>query len=350
MRKITIITLILAIILSLLCFSLSSCAGESIYCEGEGELKVLCTVFSPFDFARTIGGERVTVSILQDSGADLHNYTPTAATLKAISEADVFIYVGGSSDHLWLPDAIRAAGNDDLITLCLLDSVEPLFAELENDWSDGSHDHENGEGHGDEDGGDHQTNNDHSHSHSQSHDGHDHGADEHIWTSVKNAKLMAYAIEDTLSSADPEGAEYYSKNAEKYVSELDILDKELEAVMGGISTMLFADRFPFVYLLHDYHVPYKAAFSGCSTEINAGFEAQIKLIEAVKNNDLTHIFVIEGGSKDLAEAVATETGCEILALDSMQSVKRSDIVSGASYIKIMKKNLDTMKEAFSCQH
>ena len=327
----------LLVLLSVFCFAAVSCGNEAIYSEGEGELNVLCTSFAPFDFAREIGGERVTVTLLQDSGADLHNYTPTAATLEALSQADVFIYIGGSSDEAWLPAALAAAGNSDLLTLCLIDHVEPIYAELQNDWTDHSHSESS-----------HDEHHDHSHGHEDGHEGHDHGADEHIWTSVKNSKLMVLEISELLCSADKDGKTYYESRAEEYVSRLDLLDKELEEVTETIPEMIFADRFPFAYLLHDYHVSYRAAFSGCSTEINSGFEMQISLIEAVKKLDDPCIFTIEGGDKHLAEAIASETGCRVYSLDSMQSIKRSDIEHGVNYISIMEKNLATLKEAFKC--
>ncbi len=323
--------LALLICLTLIGTAFTSCSGEAIYSEGDGELRVLCTSFAPFDFAREVGGDRVKLSILQDSGADLHNYTPTAATLDAIANADVFIYIGGASDEGWIGDAIRASGNTSLVTLCLMAAVSPVHAELENDWSGEGHDHDD-----DDDG----------HGHGHGHEGHDHGADEHIWASVKNAKLMVSAIKDALAASDPEGKESYESNAVDYLAKLDRLDRELEKITERIPLILFADRFPFVYLLHDYHVPYKAAFSGCSTEVNAGFETQVKLIESVKDNNLSCVFVIEGGSKDLADAVSTETGCKILSLDSMQSVKRSDIIAGDTYLSIMQKNIDTLKEGY----
>ena len=318
-------------ILSLLCFNFTACSSEAIYSEGDGELHVLCTTFAPFDFVRQVGGDRVKVSILQDSGADLHNYTPTAATLSALSDADLFVCIGGSSDNAWLPDAVNAAGNSSLKTLCLIDSVEPMYASLEDDWSGEEHSHE----------GDHDD-----HGHGHSHDGHDHGADEHIWTSVKNAMLMVEAIKDALIEADPEGREIYENNAADYLARLTYLDAQLEELEGEIPLLLMADRFPFVYLLHDYHIPYVAAFSGCSTEVNAGFETQIKLIEAVRDNSISTIFVIDGGSKDLADAISSETGCAIAALDSMQSIDRSHIISGANYIDIMQKNINILKEAY----
>lgn len=329
MKKISLF-LAIAVILTLLCFNFTACSGEAIYSEGDGEIRVLCTTFAPFDFVREVGGDRVKVSILQDSGADLHNYTPTAATLSALSDADLFVCIGGSSDNAWLQDAVNAAGNSSLKTLSLIEKVEPMYASLENDWSGEEHTHEEHE---------------HEHDHEHNHDGHNHSADEHIWTSVKNAMLMVEAIKDALIEADPDGRAVYEKNAADYLARLHHLDAQLEELEGKIPLVLVADRFPFVYLLHDYHIPYVAAFSGCSTEVNAGFETQVKLIEAVKDNSLSTIFVIDGGSKDLADAISSETGCSISVLDSMQSIDREDIISGASYVDIMQKNINILKEA-----
>ena len=72
--------------------ALSACGGSNrLYSEGEGELNIVATNFPPFEFARVVAGEKATITILQDNGADLHNYSPTTATLTALSKADIFI-------------------------------------------------------------------------------------------------------------------------------------------------------------------------------------------------------------------------------------------------------------------
>ena len=330
MKKIVLCLLALALLLGSSSVLLTSCNNGELYSEGDGELAVLCTIFAPFEFAREVGGDRVTVTLLQDNGADLHNYTPTSATLEALAKADVFIYVGGESDEKWVEDAIAASGNRDLLALCLMDCVEPIHAELENDWQ--SHDHaEHEHGHEGEDG----------------HDGHEHGGDEHIWSSPKNVIKIVDAIRKAFTQKDSEGAASYNANAEAYTARLNSLDEKFEAVASGMQAkiLVFADRFPFVYLMHDYAIPYKAAFSGCSTEVNASFETQVSLINAVKDNNLKYVITIEGSNKSLAEAIVNETGCRMLELNSMQSVTRADIEAGADYIEIMTRNLEVIKEA-----
>lgn len=320
------------LLISLCAVGFSACSPLSLHSEGDGALKVVVTIFPPFDLAREVGGERVTLTLLQDNGADLHNYTPTSATLNALSSADVFIYIGGTSDEAWVDQAIEASGNDKLTKLCLMDCVEPIHAELEADWS--GEEHEHGHEHGHEE---------------HAHDGHDHSADEHVWVSVRNAMRIVEAISDVFGLVDTDGAGYYAARAKAYVERLSLLDTELEDIFENtnIPLAVIADRFPFVYLFHDYHVPYLAAFSGCSTETNASFDTQIRLIDAVLDNSLPCVFTTESGDGILAKTVSVETGCRVIALDSMQSVTRGDIESGATYISIMEKNISVLKEVFS---
>ncbi len=320
MKKI--LSVIIASILCLCSLFLVSCAENDLYSEGEGDISVVCTTFIPFDFARAVGGEDVTVTILQDSGADLHNYTPTTSTLSALSNADIFIYIGGESDKKWVADAVKAANNDDLITVCLMDSIgEPLHAELKNDWS--VHEHEEHE-----------------------HEGHEHHADEHIWTSLKNACDMVYATKDALCEKAPELADKFSERAEAFAGELLTLNSEYADTVSSarLKGVVIADRFPFVYLFHDHKISYTAAFSGCSTEVNSSFETQISLINTAKSLGTKYILTIEGGDKSLAEAVAKESECEVRSLNSLQSVKRSEITSGVTYIGVMRDNLNVLRE------
>ena len=333
MKKIISCALALLLAVGACALLFSSCSTNKLYFEGDGDLNVVCTIFAPFEFARKIGGDRVTVTLLQDNGADLHNYTPTTATLEALASADVFIYIGGESDEKWVSDAIKSSGNEDIIALCLMDYVEIIHAELENDWS--GHDHAEHEGEEHDGEGDH--------------DGHTHAGDEHIWSSPKNVINMVEAIRKAFTQKDSDGAMTYEANAKSYIARLKDLDEKFASAAKNANAdlLVFADRFPFVYLMHDYAIAYKAAFSGCSTEVNASFETQVSLINAVKDNELKYVITIEGSNKALAEAIANETGCKILELNSMQSVTRADIQAGADYIEIMTQNLEIIKEALS---
>ena len=74
---------------------------------------------------------------------------------------------------------------------------------------------------------------------------------------------------------------------------------------------------------------------------------QVGLIRRVRDEHLSFVVVTEGGDKAQAEAIASETGCRVVALDSLQSVKRSDVQEGLTYLDAMAKNLAILKEAAS---
>jgi zinc transport system substrate-binding protein len=282
-------------------------------------------MFSEYDWVMQILGERsseVEVTMLLDSGVDLHSYQPTVDDLVKIASCDLFIYVGGESDS-WAADALKNATNKNM-------KVINIFELLGDDLLDDTdHHHEEGEEHG-----------------------HDHAKDEHVWLSLKNAKKICQRISQVLCEIDAENKETYEKNYESYAARLTTLDAEYSLAVSAlpVNTMLFADRFPFRYMFHDYYLEYYAAFSGCSAESEASFETISFLASKIDELGLKYVITIDGSSSNIADTViATSTAktAEILVLDSMQSKTSKDIAAGETYLSVMTKNLATVKKALS---
>ena len=347
MKKIKFASVMSIVLAAVMLISLlPACGASRLYSEGEGELNIVATNFPPFEFARVVAGEKATITILQDNGADLHNYSPTTATLTALSNADIFICVGGDSDAKWIDDAIANAQNPDLKVVKLTDCVEVFYGELE------SHNHSEycHSTHGDHDEEEHDHEHEHEDEHEHEHeDGHVHTGDEHVWTSIKNVIKIVDAIAEACKSKDAENADFYAANAAAYTAELKALDAEYQAAVDASAhkTLVFADRFPFVYMIKDYGLCHYAAFSGCSTDVNASFETQTKLAEAVKHNSLPAVIIIESSDGSLAETVVAGTDAKILTMNSMQAVTRAQITDGRTYLETMKSNLNVLKEALN---
>lgn len=339
----------------------SSQAGTVVTEENTAKdrLKVVSTIFPVYDWVENILGEKsgdVDHTLLINSGIDLHSYQPTAEDIMKISEADVFIYVGGESDS-WVQSALKEAANKDMVVLNLMEimgdsakaeeTVEGM-QDLEHDHDDVDHDHD-AEDHDHEDADhdhDHEdTDHDHNHDHE---DGEE--LDEHVWLSLENAKELVGVIAEALKTVDGENAGLYSANAKAYVEKLDELDEKYEDAVeaGSLNTILVADRFPFRYLVDDYDLKYYAAFVGCSAETEASFETITFLAKKVDELSLHTIFTIENSDKKIAETVVANTKSKdqtISELNSMQSVTSQDVANGASYLSIMEANLEALKEA-----
>jgi len=316
----------------------SSSAAES-NSEETKKLSIVTTIFPAYDWVKQVVGDNknVEISFLIDKGVDLHSYQASAADIAKITDSDLFVYVGGESDD-WAEDIIKE--NPNLKYINMVDSIgEAALAEelVEGMQDEEEHDNESEE-HANEEG-------EHAHEEGEHEDGEEE-IDEHVWLSIKNAETIVSAIEVKLAEIDPDNKAEYEKNANDYLAKLDELDKEYKDTLSSIQnkTIIVGDRFPFRYLVNEYGINYYAAFKGCDAGSEASFETVKFLANKMDELNMTDIFIIDGSKGDLAKTIVDNTkdkNAKVLVLDSMQSTKSSD---NASYLDIMKKNLEVLKE------
>ena len=321
----------------------SSVTESSSVAESKSEetkkLNIVTTIFPAYDWVKQVVGDNknVEISFLIDKGVDLHSYQASAADIAKITDSDLFVYVGGESDG-WAEDIIKE--NPNLKYINMVDSIgEAALAEelVEGMQDEEEHDHE-GEEHANEEG-------EHAHEEGEHEDGEEE-IDEHVWLSIKNAETIVSAIEAKLAEIDPDNKAEYEKNANDYLAKLDELDKEYKDTLSSIQnkTIIVGDRFPFRYLVNEYGIKYYAAFKGCDAGSEASFETVKFLANKMDELNMSDIFIIDGSKGDLAKTIVDNTkdkNAKVLVLDSMQSTKSSD---NASYLDIMKKNLEVLKE------
>ena len=117
-----------------------------------------------------------------------------------------------------------------------------------------------------------------------------------------------------------------------------------------LDSIIVADRFPFVYLAADYGLQYHAAFSGCSADIDASFETIVALTETVDSLQPPAILIIDGSTREIADAILANipgSSCEVLTLNSMQSISKRDIEAGVTYLSIFEQNIAVLEMALS---
>lgn len=331
MKKI--ITLMLVAVLAVC--ALSGCgtskSGED---TKDKKIKIVTTIFPEYDWVMQILGDKADkadVTMLLDKGVDLHSYQPSTADIAKISEADVFIYVGGESDE-WVEDVLKEAKNKKLKVINLMDVMGDKAKEEEVKEGMQPEEEEHAE---------------------EAKDGKEEEEveyDEHVWLSLKNAKIFTKKIADVLSEVDKDNAKTYQANYESYAKKLDDLDKKYADAVASAKnkTLVFGDRFPFRYLVNDYGLDYYAAFVGCSAESEASFETVTFLAKKIDELGLGNVLTIEGKNHKIAKTVVDNTknkDQKVLTMDSMQSTTSKDVKDGATYLGIMEKNLEVLKEA-----
>lgn len=304
---------LILILTGVMLFSFISCTQRT---PSSGKASIVATNFAMYDFARAAAGDAAEVKMLISPGGEAHDFEATLADVAAIAGADLFIFVGGESED-WADDVLASLGDEQPPLFRAMDHVDALDAET----VDGMVTGEDGESE----------------------------SDEHVWTSIDNAIMLIGAIADEIGKLDGADTDVVSDNAEKYIAELiDVRDEMTRAAASAKrKSIIVADRFPFLYLTRELGLDYYAAFAGCTSAVEPPLSTVNFLIDRVREQNAPAIFKIEFSDGRTAEAVAEETGCEILTLHSAHNVSRADFDSGVTYADIMRQNLDALRKALN---
>lgn len=263
---------------------------------------IIATNFPAYDFARQLTEDDSAIKMLIPPGSESHTYEPTPKDIIDIENSKLFIYTGGKSDS-WIDEILKSIDTEKTTVLNLMDVCTPEFDRK--------------------------------------------GYDEHIWTSPKNAVKMTESIYDALCKIDAENKEIYKNNLDKYWERLYSLDNELSSLNTNSRLLIFADRFPFLHLAHDYNFDYISPFSGCSEHNEPSINDVNKVIDAVIDNNADTIFHIEFSNQELADTVCEATGAKKALLHSCHNVTVDEFNSGITYYELMNKNINTLREALN---
>ncbi len=308
-RKLCLIAAVLAAALLL-----PSCAGR----QHTDKCKVVATNFAVYDIARAVAGDTAEVSMLLPPETESHDYEMTIADAVRITSADLFVCVGGESED-WVDDLLDSMDRSDGPRV--LKAVE-CCASREEDRSDrilgGEEEEEEEE---------------------------EPETDEHVWTSFANIRAIAAGVAENLGEIYPEGAAQVGVNLGAFMEEAEEVKAGYAALFRETDNRFIAvaDRFPFLYLAEEWGLDYLAAFSGCTSNTEAPLSTVSALVDAVRTRKLPAVYVIELSDRRCAEAVARETGCAILTLQSGHNVTREEFDAGVTLLDRMRQNLEALK-------
>lgn len=306
----------------LIIFLLAGCGPLQM--QQKEKTQIVATIFPLYDFAREIAGEDAEVKMLLKPGAEVHSYEPTPQDIIAIQNCDVFLYIGGESDE-WVRNVLESIDTTDMQVVALMDCVDAV-EEAENGFAWNSE-----------------------HGHDDAHVHEEMEYDEHIWTSPRNTVKMVKTITGALQAADSSHAAGYAERAERYTGQLTALDEALTETVNNAERKLviFADRFPFLYLVRDYGLDYYAAYPGCSSEAEPSAATVAAIIEEVKETGVPAVFYIELSNRLMANTIAEATGAEELLLHSCQNVSREEFRQGEGYLSLMERNVRNLQRALN---
>lgn len=171
----------------------------------------------------------------------------------------------------------------------------------------------------------------------------DHDGEEnpHVWVSVSGAIEETRSINRQLTQLLPQHATQLQANSDAYIKKLEQINNEMKAGLAGISKrniVTFHEAFP--YFARDFGLNIVAVVqSEPNTEPSARELALI--INKVKQTGTTALFIEPQYQGLSVNTIARETGAKIYTLDPAVTGENDP----DAYIKTMKNNLQTLKEA-----
>ena len=309
MKKILMVIIMLGVI------TLTGCSETT----KNDKLTIISTSFPGYDFSRAItNSSNIEVKMLLKPGSETHDFEPTPQDIKNIKNSDIFIYVGGDSDS-WIEDVLNDIDTDKTKIIKLMDLVDLKEEEHVEGMEEEEEESEEVE------------------------------YDEHVWTSPINAIKIINKLKDEVIKIDKDNKKIYEDNANKYVSELENIDTEIKDVVSNAKRkeLIFGDRFPLRYFIDEYNLTYYAAFPGCSEQTEASANTISFLINKVNEDKIPVVFHIELSSGKIANTIAKETNIKVLEFNSAHNISQSDFDAGVTYVDIMKKNIEVLKEALN---
>lgn len=292
-------------------FSLAACSSGKTDTAG-GKLRVVCTLFVPYDFVREIAGDKVDLTLLLPPGMESHSYDPTPADMKAVGNADLLIRVGENMETWSAKLFDKSTG-----AKACLDIASEMGLRL------AAHEHE--------------------------HEAEQGLVDAHIWTDPVYAQGMVKVIADALCRLDGSNAEFYKSNSEKYIEKLKALDSGFrDAVKNGKrDTVVFSGRFAFRNFTERYSLKFVSALDACADNSEPGARTVAKIVDTVRDEKIPVIFYEELTEPRTAEIICGETGCAMRLFHSCHNVSRDEFEAGVGYLLLMNGNLENLREALS---
>ncbi len=302
----------IAALLTLLFFGCAHAVPE----QEDGRLRIVTTIFPPYDFAQHLVAQLAAVTQLLPPGAESHGYEPSPQDILTIQRCDLLIYTGGENDF-WIEEILASMGEDAPETLTLTECVDLLEEQAAAGGEESAH--------------------------------HAHELDEHVWTSPKNAARIVEAICARLCTLDPANASPYRANAEVYLEKLYELDAVFVDLVDNAARTEFVvgDRFPFRYLAEAYGLTAYAAFPACGGETEPSAAGIAQLCDKIEAEKIPVVFYIEASNHLVADAIAEATGAKTLRLHSCHNLTKEERERGEDYLSLMWQNAENLKEALS---
>ncbi|WP_421693873.1 metal ABC transporter substrate-binding protein [Aestuariivirga sp.] len=272
----------------------------------DGKVKAVASFSILGDMVSRVGGDLVEVTTIVGPNSDTHVYEPKPADATALAATQVF-FVNGLGFEGWMERLVESTGFKGE-TVVASTGITPRTMMEE-------------------------------------------GAEEtdpHAWQNLSNGLVYVNNIAEGLCKADAADCDTFKKNAATYAAEISARDAEVKAKIATVpeaKRKVITSHDAFGYFGAAYGVTFLAP-EGISTESEASAADVAKLIEQVRKEGVTALFVENMSDPRLIEQIAKETGVKpggALYADALSEKGEG----GGTYLDMFKHNISLLVPAMA---
>ena len=256
------------------CTAEGEAAGDRIASNGAPSRITIATTVAPItSIVTSIVGDRATVTGIIPEGTNSHTFEPRPSVAELLSTVDV-LYMNGLS----LEEPTRRLAESNLRSSSEIVELGELTIPESDYIFDFSFPLEEGK------------------------------PNPHLWTDPTLARRYAEIIKDDVSSRDPDNADYYAANYERFAAMIDDLDEAMRASFGTIPTrqlLTYHDAYAYFAETYDWEVIGAIQISDFGDPTPAEVA---RLIEQVETSGVPAIFGSEVFPSPVLEQIGKEAG------------------------------------------
>ncbi|WP_321314454.1 metal ABC transporter solute-binding protein, Zn/Mn family [Halarcobacter sp.] len=293
-------------------------------------------------FVDKIAKGKVDVNVMVKPGASPATYEPKTSQMKLLSKSIAYFSIGVPFEKVWLEKFESA--NKNMLMVDTSEGIKklPIAAHEHHEDEDHADEHHDHEEHADEnheheehadENHDHEEHADENHEHEEHADehGHEHsGLDPHIWLEPNLVKIQAKNIYNALVKVDSENKEFYKNNLDKFLVELDTLDKKIESILEDYKDKAFMVFHPsWGYFSKRYDL------EQISIEIEGKEPKPAQLVELVKEakiHDIKIVFVAPQFSQKGAKTISKSINGNVATINPLAEKWDENLIKVAEEI------------------
>lgn len=244
------------------------------------KFKAVTTFTVIADMARNVAGDAAIVESITKPGAEIHGYSPTPRDIIRAQDADLILW-NGLNLELWFEQFL--SNLRDVPSATLTDGIVPMSI------TEGEYDGK---------------------------------PNPHAWMGLNNALIYVDNIRDAFLSHDPDNADIYTANAERYKKQITEAIAPLRTAILKLpedQRWLATCEGAFSYLIRDFGM--KELYLWPMNADQQGTPQQVrKVIDTVRENNIPSVFCESTVSQAPAKQVARETDAKyggVLYIDSL---------------------------------